>query len=789
MQDVRFAIRSLIKNPGFAAVVILTLALGIGANTAVFSLVNGALIRPLPYPDADRIAHVSWLSPAGGNSALTLKSFSFLKENANSFEAAAAYSFPSTYNLWTGQQAASVEGLAVSEDLLRVLAVSPFLGRGFLPEENRADAQRVVILSHSLWQNYFSGDPEVLGRNIELNSQAYTVIGILPQGFSFTPRADVWLPLMAIHAADQGENFQMLARIKSTIDMRQAQSEIDAVVESFREQFPDRAGEDFRGVRLDPYQTWLAGDERATLLILLGAVGLVLLIACANVANLLLARATLREREIAVRAALGANRWRILRLMITESLLLAAAGGVAGLLAARWITDAMLAINPQAIKEGAAIDFRVLIFALVISLITGIVTGLVSSLKASRGDLASALKQGGRAVAFRHRLRSALIITEVALSLVLLAGASLLIRSLFELRSVRLGFDPRNVWAVRMSLPPEKYKTSADVWNFEEQVIERLKSLPGVRSAAAASSLPPRRGLRSGIRIKGNADTVQFWAVSPHFFEVMGIPIHAGRAFLETDVKGARQVMMINEALAQRYWPNDSPIGDDRWCARGECQQIVGVAGSVKMLGLKENEPPVIFLPQSQMADAMTRYSSRVFPASFVVKSDAPLNLAAVRKAVSEVDATQPVISLQPMSEVLGEAMAEDRFYTLLIGSFAAAALALTMVGLYGVMSYLVSQRTREIGIRLALGASRSDVLRLIVGQGAVLALAGVAIGLAASVALTRLIESLLFKVGSRDPATFLIVSSLLFVVALAACYIPARRAARVDPQVALRCE
>ncbi|HEY7546010.1 MAG TPA: ABC transporter permease, partial [Blastocatellia bacterium] len=421
MQDVRFAIRSLIKNPGFAAVAILTLALGIGANTAIFSLVNGALIRPLPYPDADRIAHVSWLSPAGGDSALTIKSFTFIKENANSFEAAAAYSFPSTYNLWTGEQAASIEGLAVSEDLLRVLAVSPLLGRGFLSEENRAGAPRVVILSYGLWRDYLGGDAGAVGRSIELNGQPYTVVGVLPQSFSFAPRADVWLPLMAIHSADQGENFEMLARLKSAINMSQAQSEIDAVVESFREQFPDRTGRDFRGARLDLYQSWLVGDTRSTLLILLGAVGLVLLIACANVANLMLARAALREREMAVRAALGASRWRILRLMITESLVLSAVGGVAGLLAARWITDAMLAISPgdAVMKDGAAIDFRVLIFALAISLFTGIATGLVSSLRVSSKGLTDALKQGGRAGAARHRLRSALIISEVALSLVL----------------------------------------------------------------------------------------------------------------------------------------------------------------------------------------------------------------------------------------------------------------------------------------------------------------------------------------------------------------------------------
>ena len=790
-QDLKYGLRMLRKNPGFAAVAILTLALGIGANTAIFSLVNGALIRPLPYADADRIAHLSWLSPAGGNSALTLKSFAFLKEHSTSFEAAAAYSFPSTFNLWTGQQAASVEGLAVSEDLFRVLGISPLVGRGFLPEENRPDAGRVVILSHSIWQNYFGSDAQIVGRNIELNSQPYTVVGILPQGFSFTPQADVWLPLLAIHSADQGENFEMLARLKSDIDPRQAQSEIDSVVESFRQQFPDRTGRDFRGAQLEGYQRWLTGDTRPTLLILLGAVGLVLLIACANVANLLLARATLREREMAVRAALGAGRWRILRLMITESLMLAAVGGVAGLLVARWITDALLATNPEsaAIADGAAIDFRVLIFTLAISLVTGIVIGIVSSLRASRTDLTAALKQGGRAGAVRHRLRSALIITEVALSLVLLAGASLLIRSLFELRAVRLGFDPQNVWAMRMSLPPEKYKTSTQVWNFEEQVIERLKVLPGVRSAAAASSLPPGRGLRQGIRIKDNPDTVQFWAVSPDFFEVMGIPVRAGRSFLETDEKGANPVMIINEVLARKYWQNQSPLGDDKWCAKGGCQQIVGVTGSVKMLGLKENEPPVIFIPQSQASDGMTQYSSRVFPTSFVVKSDAPLSLAAVKKAVSEVDPTQPVISLQSMTEVLGEAMAADRFYTVLIGSFAALALALTLVGLYGVMSYVVSQRAREIGIRMALGANRTDVLRMIIGQGAMLAITGTGIGLAASFGLTRLIESLLFEVGPRDPATFLLVSSLLFVVALAACYIPARRAMRVDPMVALRYE
>ncbi|HXK39338.1 MAG TPA: ADOP family duplicated permease, partial [Candidatus Paceibacterota bacterium] len=597
-QDLRFSLRRLAANPGFTAVAVLTLALGIGANTAIFSLINGALIRSLPYPDADRIAHISWLSPSGGNSAISIRQFSFLKENCSSFEAATAYSYPSNFNLWTGSQSASVQGLAASEDMFRVLGVSLFRGRAFLPEENRPDAAGAVIFSYDLWQNYFGGDEAILGRGIELNSQRYTVVGILPQELKFSPQAEVWFPLLPVHSTDTGPNFQMLARLKPGIALGQAQSEIDSAVAAFREQFPDHTGRDFRGAQLTEYQRWLTGDVRTSLLILLGAVGLVLIIACANVANLLLARATLREREMAVRAALGASRLHILRLMITESIALATLGGAGGLLAAYWITDALLAINPDntELSDAGRLDFRVMTFALGISLITGIAIGLVSSLKTSNIDLNGALKAGGRTSEgpARHRLRSALIIGEVALSLVLLAGAALLIRSLFELRSVRLGFDPQNVWAIRMSLPPEKYKTSAEVWNFEREVIERLKGLPGVRSVASASSLPPGRGLRSGIRIKDNHDTVQFWAVSPDFFEVMGIPIRAGRSFSEADTRGSVPVMIINEALARKHWQGESPLGDDKWCARGPCQQIVGVAGDVKMLGLKANDPPVI---------------------------------------------------------------------------------------------------------------------------------------------------------------------------------------------------
>jgi predicted permease len=797
LRDLRYASRMLLKKPGFTAVAVLTLALGIGANTAVFTLVNGALIRPLPYAEADRIAHVSWLSPSGGNSAVSIRQFSFLEEHCRSFEAAAAYSYPSMFNLWTGSQAASLQGLAVSIDMLRVLGVSPVLGRGFLPEEDKPTAPRVVILSYGVWRDYFGEDAELVGRNVVLNGQSYIVVGILPNGFRFTPRADLWFPLLPMHSTDQNPNFEMLVRLKSDVDLLQAQSETNSVVERFREQFPNGTETDFRGAELLSYQRWLTGDTRSSLLILFGAVGLVLLIACANVANLLLARAALREKEMAVRVALGAGRFSIIRLMVTESLLLAALGGLVGLLAAFWTIDIMLAINPNnsgpnssGLADQVHPDFRVLLFSIALSLLTGAAIGLVSSVKSSRLDLGS-LKSGARAgeSSGRHRTRSTLIVSEVSLSLVLLAGAALLIRSLIELHTVRLGFNPENVWAIQMLLPPEKFKTAVEVSAFEYEIIERLKALPGVRLAAAASSLPPGRGLRSGVRINGNRDTVQFWAVSPEFFEVMGIPIRAGRPLLETDTKGAAPVMVINEVLARKYWQDGSPIGDDRWCGQGSCQQIVGVAGDVKMLGLKESEPPVIFLPQSQASDGLTRFSSRVFPTSFVVRSDRSLDLDAIKRLVRDVDPTQPVIRVQSMTQVLSEAIASDRFYTVLLASFATLALVLTMVGLYGVMSFLVTQRTQEIGIRIALGAQTADVLRMVIRQGALLALIGVAIGLGAAFALTRLMQGLLFGIGAHDPATFAAAAALLFTVAVGACYIPARRATRVDPMVALRYE
>ena len=797
LRDLRYASRMLLKKPGFTAVAVLTLALGIGANTAVFTLVNGALIRPLPYAEADRIAHVSWLSPSGGNSAVSIRQFSFLEEHCRSFEAAAAYSYASMFNLWTGSQAASLQGLAVSNDMLRVLGVSPFLGRGFLPEEDKPTAPRVVILSYGVWRDYFSEDAEVVGRNVVLNSQSYMVVGILPNGFRFTPRADLWFPLLPMHSTDQNPNFEMLVRLKSDVDLVQAQAETNSVVERFREQFPNGTETDFRGAELLSYQRWLTGDTRSSLLILFGAVGLVLLIACANVANLLLARAALREKEMAVRVALGAGRFSIIRLMVTESLLLAALGGLVGLLAAFWTIDIMLAINPNnsgpnssGLGDQVHPDFRVLLFSIALSLLTGAAIGLVSSVKSSRLDLGS-LKSGARAgeSSGRHRTRSTLIVSEVSLSLVLLAGAALLIRSLIGLHTVRLGFNPENVWAIQMLLPPEKFKTAVEVSAFEYEIIERLKALPGVRLAAAASSLPPGRGLRSGVRINGNRDTVQFWAVSPEFFDVMSIPIRAGRPLLETDTKGAAPVMVINEVLARKYWQDGSPIGDDRWCGQGSCQQIVGVAGDVKMLGLRESEPPVIFLPQSQASDGLTRFSSRVFPTSFVVRSDRSLDLDAIKRLVRDVDPTQPVIRVQSMTQVLSEAMASDRFYTVLLGSFATLALVLTMVGLYGVMSFLVTQRTQEIGIRIALGAQTADVLRMVIRQGALLAIIGVAIGLGAAFALTRLMQGLLFGIGAHDPATFAAAAALLFTVAVGACYLPARRATRVDPMVALRYE
>lgn len=801
LQDLRYGFRILFKNPGFTAVALLTLALGIGANTAIFSLVNAVLVRPLPYPESNRIVHLSPQTRSGQEYSVTVRQFLFWQEQSQAFEAVAAYAYNSFFNLWTGSEPVSVRGLYVSEGFFRVLGINPLVGRGFLPEEDRSGSMGAVVLSYSLWQSHFAGAADAVGRTIMLNGKDYKILGIMPQTFQFAPASDLWLPLMPANYADPGENFEMLARIRPGLTLQDAQANTSMVFDRLRRESPNSVDPQILGMRAIPYRTWLGGDVRKSLLILLGTVGMVLLIASANVVNLLLAQMTTRRTEIALRAAFGASAWRLARQMLTESLLLALLGGAAGLLLAPWTLDALLALSLQDIvliplAGQASIDLRVLGFSLAVSLVAGTAAGLIPMLQVSKLDLNRSLKGGGRLSpgAGQRHIRKILVITEMALSIVLLAGAGLLIKSLLELRSVRLGFDPQNLWTLQMSLPADKFRTTAQVWSFEQQVLERLKALPGVASAASVSNLPLERGQRMPMKVDAqNYQVTEHRAISPDYFQTVRTPLLRGRPFLETDTAASAPVAIVNEALALHYWPKGNPLGETIAVGRGgwaeSPRRIVGVVADSKLNRLSEPVPPAVFVPQSQVKDPITQYTNQVFLAAWVIRSAAKLDLRSVQHAVQEVDPQQPVVRLRTAMQVLGDSIGAERFYAALIAAFAGLALLLAAIGVYGVMSYSVRQRTHEMGIRMALGAGRIDMLELVISQGFRLALVGTCLGLTAALGLTRVLSNMLYGVRPTDLATFILVALLACLAALLASYFPARRATKVDPATALRNE
>lgn len=801
LQDLRYGFRILVKDPGFTVIAVLTLALGIGANTAIFSLVNAALLRPLPYPQAERIVHLSLQTRSGQEYSVTAGQFLFWRDQSKAFEAVAAYAYDSYFNLWTGTEPISVKGLHVSEDFFRTLGVAPAAGRGFLPEEDRTGAPGVVILSHNLWQRSFSGGGDVIGRSIQLNGKDYTVVGIMPQGFQFTPASDLWLPLLPAYASDPGENFEMLARTKPGMSLQDAQADAALVFTRFRAEFPKDIDPQVLGMRPVPYQTWLGGDVRRSLLLLLGVVAIVLLIAGANVVNLMLTRMPARRTEIALRAALGATGPRLAGQLVTESLLLALLGGVAGLIVAPWTRDAVLALSPQqsALVPLAAhvpLDRTVFGFSLALSVVAGTVIGLIPAIQISRLDLNRCLKQGDRTwfAKGHHHTRSAVVVTEVALSIVLLAGAVLLIRSLSELHSVRLGFEPRNLWTVQMSLPAEKYRTTAQVWSFESRLLDRLKALPGVVSAATVSNLPMERGQRIPVKVDAlRYQVMEQRAVSPGYFLTMHTPLRAGRPFGESDAEGSAPVAIVNEALVRLYLPDRNPIGETILIGRGSWaeppRRIVGVAADSILNRLNELVPPAVFVPQSQVLDPITQYTNQVFLAACVIRSAASLDFRTVQRAIQEVDPRQAIVYMRTAAQVQADSISSARFYTALVSTFAVLALLLAAIGIYGVISCSVTQRTQEIGVRIALGAKREEMLFLIVRQGLRLALIGTGIGLAAGLGLTKLLSSMLYGVRPTDPMTFVLVPLLACAVALVASFLPALHATKLDAAAALRNE
>jgi putative ABC transport system permease protein len=795
-KDLRYGLRVLLRKPVFTICIVVTLGLAVGLTTGLFAVVNGALLRPLPYPEPDRIVHVSWLSPQGGDSSITQKQFQYLNENTKSLTASGMYSYTSIFNLWNGSYSTPLRGLPVSAGLFQALGVSPFLGREFLPEEDRVGAPRTVMLGYGVWQRHFGSDPSLIGRNIELNGRPYTVAGIMPNGFSMSPDADMWISVFLHHPNDSDPNFEMLGRLDASMSLEQAQVEVSSLAESFNREFPDLAGTDFRGARLVAYQKWLFGDNGPRLFLLLGAAALILLIAATNVANLLLSRAVSREKEIGVRLALGANRFQLLRLLSVESLILAVLGGALGLAIAPWLIKSLSAVAPKesdlaTLASRYELDWRVFTFALALSLLIGISVGLVSSLRSLKGDVATALKVSEGAIIGmgRRKMRTALMFVEVAICAILLTGTFLLVRSLIGLRSVDLGFNPGGVWTVRMSLPPEKYRTAAQTWAFENAVQEQLKNLPGVTSVACASSVPPERGMRTTFEIKGQKQEVYYWGVSPEYFETLNIPVMQGRTFREEDRPGAPPVAIITDALAQRVWQSEDPVGDQAWCAvkNNKCPQIVGVVRNIKINGLRESNLPVMFLPQAQLADGTMRYMNRAFLTAFFIKSSAPVSMDAVREAVNRVDPAQPIVSLDPMSQAVSDSIASEQLYTALLSVFAGMAILLAAIGIYGVVAYSVAERTREIGLRVALGAEPRDIRRLVIGESMRVTLTAIALGLFCAFWLARFLRSLLYGVNEFDLISLVTVTVFMSLVALIASYVPALRASNMDPSKALR--
>jgi putative ABC transport system permease protein len=809
-QDIRYGTRMLLKAPSVSIVATIALALGIGANTAIFSVVNAVLLRPLPFANPEQLMQV-WESDstfALARGTASYPNFADWRDQNHVFERLASYH--SNDFIMTGRgESTRLQGAVVNADLFPLLGATPVVGRTFLPnEDNPGESGRVVLLGQQLFQQRFNSDPNIVGQAVTLDGRSYTVVGVMPHEFQFPVQNDpveLWTTVAIDREGKEpatnqrGAHFlRVIGRLKPGVTKEQAQAEMTAISARLEQQYPD--ANLHRTSTVEPTLESLVGDIRPALLILLGAVGCVLLIACANVANLLLARAMTRHKEMAIRSALGASRMRVVRQLLTESVLLSLAGGALGLILAVWWSDLLVALGKQNIPRAlhVGLDWRVLGFTLLVSILTGVVFGLVPAIHSSKTELTESLKEGGRGSgegARRNGVRGVLVVSELAIAVILLVGAGLLIQSLWRLRQVTPGFNPENVLTLVVGIPEVKYSTGTQQSQFFHDLSARIASLPGVKSASSVMPLP-LSGNRFGISFeidgrpvaKGAEPSADLFMIGNDYFTTMEIPRIAGRVFDERDTKKSPPVVVVNQAFARKFFPNEDAIGkhikpgistdeDDP-----AMREIIGVVADVRNRNLTSDWRPGYFLPQAQLPwDQMT----------MVVKttSDPRSLINAIQNEVHAMDQEVPVFNVKTMDEYISTSVAAPRFNATLLMIFAAVALVLTIVGLYGVMSYSVAQRTNEIGIRMALGAQTRDVLRLIVSQGFKLVLIGLAVGLAGAFALTRVIASLLFGVTTKDPLTFLAVAGLLGFVALLACYIPARRAARLDPLRALRYE
>jgi predicted permease len=810
LQDLRYGIRMLLKQPGFTLIAILTLALGIGANTAIFSIINGVLLRPLAYHEPEQI--VTLLHD--GRRPVSPANFLDFRSGSQSFaQMAAAEAWGGT--LSGNDRPEVIGGLLMGDGLFGLLGVQPLLGRTLQPDDYQPGKDHVLVLSHKLWQRVFGGDPQIVGRQLMLSGESYAVVGVMPPQFQFPPfwatRAEMWAPLDLRNRATtrRGNSLRVFARLKPGVGLEQAQAEMDAMSKRLALAYPE--ANTGLNIRVDQLNEKVVGNVRQALLVLSVAVGFVLLIACANVACLLLARAAARQKEAAVRVALGASRWRILRQLLTESLLLSLSGAAVGMLLAVWGVDwvtALLAGNTDSFNvrlprlSEIKIDAAALIYAFAVSLATAVLFGLAPALAASKPDLNQILKESGRGMAGgRRRLRETFVVAELALALVLLIGAGLLMNSFVKLQAVDPGFNPRNLLTMTVSLAGASQYVGPSRAAFYRQLTDRLTALPGVESASAINHLPlagdtwstPLTIEGRPLPPPGQEVGATFRVSRPDYFRTMGARLRAGRDFTERDAADAPGVVIINETLARRHWPAEDPIGkritldDPRDNSRApQWLTVVGVVQDVKQSSWTDAPSNEIYLSFQQ---SRSFYAGRFASMTMVVRTSIePQSLAAaVQGEVRALDRSLPVSNVVSMEQVIADTLWQQRFNLQLLGLFATLALALAAIGLYGVLSYAVAQRTHEVGLRMALGAQRRDVMKLVVGQGMKLALLGVALGLLASLALTRLMTKLLFEVSATDFTTFAVIALVLLAVALVACWIPARRATKVDPMVALR--
>ncbi len=816
-QDIRYGARMLLKNPGISIIVVIALALGIGANSAIFSVVNAVLLRPMPYEESDRLIFLNEKSPVLDEMSISYPNFSDWRAQTQTFEKIGVYNRAS-YNLTGAGEAERIVTGQVSADLFSVLRVNALHGRVFNNEEDKPGGRAVVVLSYPLWQRRFGGQMSILNQPITLNGKSYDVIGIMPETYAYPSRAEMWVPVGQLSDQpswkERGNHPGLygVARLKPGVTFEQADADMNTIAANLEKQYPDsNAG---NRVRLRPLLEIFVGDVRRALWVIFGAVGFVLLIACANIANLLLARASARKKEMAIRTAVGASRWRLMRQLLTESVLLSLIGGAIGLALARWGVQLILYVSPTGIPRSREIglDWTVLAFTVVVSVATGIIFGLLPAIQAGDVDVHETLKESGRGTSSRQWLRSFLVVGEVATTLVLLIAAGLMIRSFYLLQKVNPGFSHEQLTTFSVALPQKKYATQEARASFYDRLLENIRALPGIESAAAASGLPlGNNGWQSGFRIEGRPDPprdqtplVELCMVTPDYFKAMNIPLLRGRSFTDSDnrshlagqdlsklnddqraIRGLNKII-IDEEFAKRYWPNEDPIGK-RVLFGGQEEprklEVIGVVGRVKMESLNQNSDRVQgYYPYAQSpSGSMT----------IIMKgaSDPNQLIGSVRAAIKEIDPDQPIYAIRTMDEIRAESVQNERLNLTLLSLFAGIALVLAIVGIYGVMSYSVTQRTHEIGIRMAVGARPRDVFTMIMGHGMKLAVIGVVIGLIGAFALTRLMASMLFGVEPTDATTYGGIAALLLGVSLLACYLPGRRATKVEPTVSLRYE